>query len=121
MQIPTVTISLSAVDQSWIAIALLKQYIDRRCVIYKGFIDYVNGLVTNPLVIYAGRLDSMSISDDPDNDTCTIAVTATNQWGDFQCARGRHTNPSEQQIFFPGDMFFQFAGPVNKQIKWGSA
>lgn len=121
MQIPTVGISLSAVDQSWIAVALTKEYIDRPVRIYKGFIDYVNGVVSDPLLIFDGCMDAMPIQDDPDGGTCTIAVSATNQWADFERRTGRHTNNNEQQALFPGDLFFERAGQSNRQIKWGAA
>lgn len=121
MQIPTVSIALSAVDQHWIAVALTKDYIDRPVRIYKAFIDYANGVVTDPLLLFDGRMDAMPIQDDPDGGTCTIACSATNQWSDFERRPGRHTNNNEQQALFIGDRFFEFAGQANRQIKWGAA
>jgi hypothetical protein len=121
MQIPTVSITLSAVDQSWIAVALTKEYIDRTVRTYKAFIDYANGVVSDPLLIFDGRMDAMPIQDDPDGGTCTIAVSATNQWSDFERRPGRHTNNNEQQALFAGDKFFEFAGQANREIKWGAA
>lgn len=121
MRIPSVSVTISAVDQSWIQRALTKQYIDRRLVIYKAFIDYVNGVVTDPVLMFDGRMDGMPISDDPDGGSCIITVSATNQWSDFERRPGRHTNDQEQQSFFPGDKFFEFASEVNKQIRWGAA
>lgn len=121
MRIPTVNLSLSAVDQTWIAIALTKQYIDRRLVIYKAFIDYVNGVVSSPVIVFDGRMDGMPISDDPDAGKCIITVSATNQWSDFERRPGRHTNDQEQQILFSGDKFFEFSSQINKQSKWGAA
>ena len=120
MQIPSVSISLSAVDQSWIAVALTKPYIDRPVRIYKAFIDYANGVVTSPLLIFDGRIDAMPIQDDPDGGTCIISVSATNQWSDFERRPGRHTNHNEQQALFAGDLFFEFAGQANHEIKWGA-
>lgn len=121
LQIPTVTIALSAVDQTWIAVALTKDYIDRPVRIYKAFIDYVAGVVSDPLLIFDGRMDAMPIHDDPDGGTCTIALTATNQWSDFERRPGRHTNNNEQQALFAGDLFFERAGQANRDIKWGAA
>ena len=120
MSIPNVTVQVSAVDQTWISIALSKPYIDRRIAIYKAFLDYRLAIISNPLLVFDGRIDSMEISDDPNNGTCTIAVTASSQWVDFQRTPGRHTNDPEEQIWFPGDRGFQFVTNINREIKWGS-
>ncbi len=120
MSIPNVTVQVSAVDQVWISIALSKPYIDRRIAIYKAFLDYRQAVISNPLLIFDGRIDAMEISDDPTGGTCTIAVTASSQWVDFQRTPGRHTNDQEEQIWFPGDRGFQFVTNINQQIKWGA-
>lgn len=119
MNIPNVTVQLSGVDQAWVAVALGTPFIDRRIVISKTFID-ATGLVTiTPVVIFDGRMDGMNITDDP-NGTTAVAVTATNQFADFDFAPGRHTNMAEQQFFFPTDMFFEFASSVTPDITWGT-
>lgn len=120
MSIPNVTVQVSAVDQVWISIALSKPYIDRRIAIYKAFLDYRQAVISNPLLIFDGRIDAMEISDDPTGGTCTIAVTASSQWVDFQRTPGRHTNDQEEQVWFPGDRGFQFVTNINQQIKWGA-
>jgi hypothetical protein len=101
MSIPNVTVQVSAVDQTWISIALSKPYIDRRIAIYKAFLDYRLAIISNPLLVFDGRIDSMEISDDPNNGTCTIAVTASSQWVDFQRTPGRHTIPSLRAVLNP--------------------
>lgn len=121
MTIPNVTVQVSAVDQTWIAIALSKPYLDRRIAIYKAFLDYTMAVISNPLLIFDGRIDTMEISDDPGHGTCTIAVSASSQWVDFQRTPGRHTNDDEEQIWYPGDRGFQFVTNINQQIKWGAA
>lgn len=121
MTIPNVTVQVSAVDQTWISIALSKPYIDRRIAIYKAFLDYTCVLISSPLLIFDGRIDTMEITDAPDHGSCTIAVTASSQWVDFQRTPGRHTNDDEEQIWYPGDRGFQFVTNINQQIKWGAA
>lgn len=121
LQIPSVTLSVSGVNQSYIAVVLAEPYLDRRVVIYKAFLDYTQGVVSSPIIIFDGRLDSMGISDDPAGGTSTVAFTATSQWADFERTPGRHTNPAEQGVYFPGDKFFDYCNQINKQIKWGAA
>jgi hypothetical protein len=121
MQIPSITITLSGIDQSWIAHALTLDYLDRRVIIYKGFIDYANGVVNAPVVIFDGRIDTMPIADDPAQGTTTVALVATNQFKDFDRTVGRHTNDEDQQMNFPGDKFFEYVPQLTqaRQIQWG--
>jgi len=120
LQVPSVTLTASAIDQAWVSIALTKPYIDRRMVIYKAFLDYTQNVITSPVIIFDGRMDSMTIADEPDG-KCTTAIVASSQFSDFERKPGRHTNSAEQQVFFPGDRFFEKCGALNKQIRWGAA
>jgi hypothetical protein len=119
LQASNLTLSLSAVDQTWISNALTKQYIDRRLTVHKALLDYTQALVTTPILIFDGGMNDMSISDSPDGN-CTISISAVNAWGDFEATPGRHTNSSEQQIFFPTDRFFEYVGQINREIRWGA-
>ncbi len=120
LQVPSVSMSLSAVDQSWISIALTKHYIDRKIIIRKAFLDYTQALISSPVIVFQGGMDGMVVADSPGG-TCTVGITATSQWGDFERTPGRHTNSQEQQQFFPGDTFFDYCPQLNKQIRWGAA
>ncbi len=119
LQVASLTIQLSGVDQSEIAAVLGENYIDRPIRIYKGFLDENNAVIADPVLIFEGRMDSPVIEENPDDGTCTVSVTATNAWVDFERLSGRHTNHEEQQIFFPGDMGFEFASEVTGEITWG--
>jgi hypothetical protein len=104
MSIPNVTVQVSAVDQTWISIALSKPYIDRRIAIYKAFLDYRLAIISNPLLVFDGRIDSHGDLRRPRTTApARSLVTASSQWVDFQRTPGRHTNDPEEQIWFPGD------------------
>ena len=121
LQIPNLTCTLSAVDQSWVSVVLTKPFIDRRFVIYKAFLDYTSmAMISSPIIIFDGRMDNSVIADSPSG-SCSVQITATSQWGDFDRKSGRHTNPQEQQVFFPGDKFFDYVAQLNKSVKWGAA
>jgi len=119
MNIPNVTILLSGVDQAWIAVALGTDFLDRRVVISKTFVDSTGAVTIAPVVLFDGRMDGMSGNDQPDG-ASTVSITATNQFADFQFAPGRHTNMAEQQLFFPGDLFFEYSSSVTLDVTWGT-
>lgn len=125
LQIPTVTVRVSGVDQEWVGIVLAEDYLGRGLVIRKGFIDYAAGVISSPLLLFEGSMDAMAIEDDPGDDqsagSTSIAVTAVNVWADFARRAGRHTNDAEQQAKYPGDRFFDANTDYNRQMKWGSA
>lgn len=122
MVISQARVSLSGVDQTLIAALLAYEYIDRRLVIRKAFFDSdeLNVLV-DPLPIFDGRIDAPEIAEDPDAGTCVVTISASSHWIDFERAPGRHTNHEEQQIWFPGDLGFEYVAQLNRQIKWGAA
>lgn len=118
--VSSLTISLSGVDQAYIAKFLLEPYIDRQVKIYKAFLNInTEALVSDPILIFDGRMDSPTISEDPDAGTCTVAVSCTNAWVDFERRPGRKTNHEEQQIWFYGDKGFEFASEITQEVKWG--
>lgn len=121
MVISQARISLSGVDQTLIAAVLAYEYIDRRLVIRKGFLAGSEAVIIDPLPIFDGRIDAPEIAEDPDAGTCTVTISASSHWIDFERAPGRHTNHEEQQIWFPGDLGFEYVAQLNRQIKWGAA
>lgn len=119
LQVTSVKVQLSGVVQDTIALLLTHAYIDRRLAIYTAFVSGA-GVVIDPVPIFDGRCDSPSIDEDPENGKCLVTLTAAQHWVDFERRPGRHTNHEEQQLWFPGDRFFEFVSGLNREIKWGS-
>jgi len=115
----SMTLSLSGVDQVWVGNFLSKTYIDRTVKIYMGFLDDNQALVSEPTLLFEGRMDSPTITENPDSGESTVSVSATNAWVDFNRQTGRHTNHEEQQIHFAGDKGFEYASEIVKDIIWG--
>jgi hypothetical protein len=121
VEVSSCTIGLSGVDQTYISLFLSNSFIDREVSIWKGFLDTSMAVISSPVLIFSGRINKPGLTEDPTNGTCILAVEASSHWVDFQRIPGRHTNNTEQQIWYPGDKGFEFASDKAVQLKWGAA
>jgi hypothetical protein len=115
----TLTGSLSGVDNTFIALFLSENYLDRPINLYKGFLDSALTLIADPILMFSGRMHKPLIQENPDDGTCTLSIEAASHWVDFERRSGRHTNHAEQQVWFAGDLGFSFASEVMKDVPWG--
>ena len=121
LEITSVTLSLSGVDQAYIALALSARLIQRELHIWRAIIDAEYKIVLSPILIFQGRMDGAVIEDDPDSGSCVVSVTAWSEFGDLTGVRGRYTTDPMQQALFPGDTIFMFASDAPKDLPWGRA
>jgi hypothetical protein len=119
LQVNQVKITQTGVASTFISLYLSNEYIDRRVVIRKAFLASDDTVVVDPFPIFDGRCDAPEINDDPESGTCTVSISASSHWVDFERKPGRHTNHEEQQIWFPGDQGFEFVSQLNKELTWG--
>ena len=114
-----ISISLSGVDTTYINLFLSGGYLDRTVQIYKAFLDSNDALVSDPLLIFDGRLNNPVIKEDVEAGTSTVAVQASSLFVDFDRINTRFTNNESQQSFFAGDTGFRFSSVVVKELNWG--
>ena len=117
--IETISISLSGVDTTYINLFLEGGYLDRTVQIYKAFLNSNDALVSDPLLIFEGRLNNPVIKEDVEAGTSTVAVQASSLFVDFDRINTRFTNNESQQSFFAGDTGFRFSSVVVKELNWG--
>jgi len=48
-----------------------------------------------------------------------LTVEIASHWKDFEKENGRRTNHNTQQLYFDGDLGFEFAAKTIKDLKWG--
>lgn len=120
LQINTLTVTVSGVEQSVLSASLRSSFINRRIVLWRVFFDEM-GNPLQPLLLFDGRCDGPAIDDDLTASTSVIQVRASNQFVDFERVRGRLTNHERQQQFFPGDRGFEFVSQLatGKELQWG--
>jgi len=117
VQVGSVSVSLSGVNQAYISILLGQGYIDRQLTIQRVLLGANYSVIGLPIMIYDGRIQSFSITDT--TSTSTLVITASSHWADFQKKSGRRTNHNSQQMHFPGDKGFEFAANTVRDLKWG--
>lgn len=120
LRVADVTVELSGVSQQYIAIFLQRQWVDRRLVISQFFLDAALAVIASPVVIHDGRMDDPRFLEDPEAGKSIVQIGSRDQFADFEKLSGRHTNPHDQNVFFPGDRAFDQLAIRNAQsFTWG--
>lgn len=114
--------TLSSVDLSVVAQALLEDFVDRPILLYRAFLDTTTyDLIVNPILIYEGRITSFKLTEDPQSGDSTLTWQTASTWADFNRTAGRRTNNNDQAVYHPGDLAFEFAHNITFDIRWGRA
>ena len=113
----SLSINLSAVDQSYVSVALNENIINDDVYIYRGFLDSNMALIADPFLLFYGTIDEFRIVDN--TDTATLGLTVTSHWGNFSKTSGRVTTDNSQQRFFSGDKGMEFSALTVRDVKWG--
>lgn len=103
----------------WVSLAQSEGWLNRRLILRKAFLNENGDSISLPLVIFDGLMDEPTITDDPAAGNCSVTLRANSQLSDFFRQPGRRSNNNGQQLFFPGDLFFEFTSEQNKTIVWG--
>ena len=110
-------VSLSGVDQTYIAGALNENIINDNIYVYRGFFDTNFALISEPFLLFYGTIDEYKISDN--TTTSNLILSITSHWGNFSKTAGRTTTDNSQQRFFSSDKGMEFAALTVRDIKWG--
>lgn len=114
-----VSVGLSGVDQSVIALLLIYEYINRPAVIRKAVFDGDRTVVVDPCVVMRGRLDRPVIRTDPEAGTCDVSIDIVGRSTPLGQHRGRYTNSTSQQLHFTGDRGFEYVNDDDTMLIWG--
>lgn len=113
MRVQEYEIVLSGVNTANAAAALTGFSLGRVGLIRRALFDANNQAIDAPFIIAQGYIDSYSLDEDADAGDSALAVTVANHWSDFERTAGRITNNRYQQMFFPGDLGFEFTGDLD--------
>ena len=113
-----INVSLTGVKTSFIAIAKDHEYQGRPLTVSLGAFDASGDLIADPVIVFSGFMDTMTISESGANSTISIAVE--NKLIAFERTKVRRYTAEDQKIDHPTDKGFEFVTAiVQKEIIWG--
>lgn len=113
-----ITLKLSGIPSSLIAIALAEPYQDRKITVDIGFFNSSGAIVVSPFRFFSGKADVMEIQ--YGGETATISLTAENDIIILQRVNERRRTHEDQKLESATDTFFKGVTSLqNKQIVWG--
>lgn len=119
LQVNSMALTFSGVDQSYISLFLNNDYIDVQARIWRAVMAQNGSVIGDPFLYFDGRIVGYAIEDS--GKTATIEIEVASHWKDFEKINNRKTNSNSQALYFPGDKGFDFASKQINEIKWGRA
>lgn len=119
-EVKGISLELSGVDSSYIALALDDSNVVQGTpiTIRTAILDTSYAIVDAPIE-WTGRLDTMTIQED--GEKCTIQATAESTAVDLLRGSALTNSDADQQALHPGDRFFEHVIPqANKPVIWPS-
>ena len=117
--VDNITLAFTGADQTIISLLLNNEYMEKEAEIYKGFLDSSQVLIGDPFLLFKGRVESFSLEEDANGSQISISIAS--HWSDFERIQSRKTNTSTQQLYFAGDVGFDFSSQTVQDIKWGKS
>ena len=112
-----ITVTLSGVTSPLLSKARDEDYQGRELKVLLGAMDAANGVISDPVVIFSGFMDTMVINDG--GETATIQVTVENRLIEFERTRVRRYTAEDQKIDYPTDKGLEFVAEMaEKEIIW---
>ena len=113
-----IKVTLSGVLSSLISIARDEDYQGRKLEVLFAAINDTGDLINNPIIMFSGFMDTMTINDG--GETATITLSVENRLIEFERTRVRRYTAEDQQIDHPGDLGLEFVADLEeKEIVWG--
>jgi hypothetical protein len=111
------TLRLGGVPRDFIALALLEQYQGRRATIYDVPLNASFQPIGGAIVLFRGRMDTMTI--EMSGETAEVTLAVENRLADWERPRiSRYTN-EDQQRRHPGDLGLRYvSASADKEIVW---
>jgi hypothetical protein len=118
IQATGINVSLTGIKSSFIVIAKDHEYQGRALTVSLGAFDTSGSLIADPVIVFSGFMDTMTISESGQHSSINIAVE--NKLIAFERSKVRRYTAEDQKIDHPTDKGFEFVTAiVQKEIIWG--
>lgn len=118
LQANGITVTLSGITDPLLAKARDEDYQGRELTVRLGAMDAANAVITSPVTVFSGFMDTMAINDS--SETATIQVNVENRLIEFERTRIRRYTAEDQKIDYPTDKGLEFVAEMaEKEIVWG--
>lgn len=119
LEIVGVRFQLAGPLSAYVSAALQEHVQGKAARVYVAFFN-ASHVVVDAVLEWAGIIDTMAIDDSTEN--ATITVNAESRLIDWQRPRERRHVHQDQQIDYPGDMFYEHVpNMVDAEIVWPAA
>lgn len=116
LRVNSLSLTYSNVGTSYVGAFLNNDWINRQATIARAVL--LNGsIVGTPITIFDGKISSFTINENKTESDLSVQISS--HWADFQKKAGRRTNSNSQQFFFSGDLGFEYASSLVRDLKWG--
>lgn len=115
-----VSLTLSGIPPAMVSAAYNEFSQGRAAKVWLGALNLQSGLlVSDPVSIFQGRMDTISDSDD--GAEAVITVTAESNLADLKRMRTRFLTDQDQQRIFPGDRSLRYLSSLqDRPVYWGA-
>ena len=127
LQISSMSIVVSSVTQTILALALAEPMTNRIVTLRRGLRSLSTyELVEDPTLMYSGRIKSFSVSETP-GESSQLTFETGSVLSDFMRTAGRRNNQQDQEAFLTLigdstiDLGFEFSHQLQTDLKWGKA
>lgn len=118
LQANGITVTLSGITDPLLAKARDEDYQGRELTVKLGAMDSSNGVISSPVTVFSGFMDTMVINDS--SETATIQIAVENRLIEFERTRIRRYTAEDQKIDYPNDKGLEFVAEMaEKEIAWG--
>lgn len=118
LQANGLTVTLSGITDPLLSKARDEDYQGRELKVKLGAMDSSNGVISSPVTVFSGFMDTMVINDSAE--TATIQIAVENRLIEFERTRIRRYTAEDQKIDYPNDKGLEFVAELaEKEIIWG--
>ena len=113
-----INVAITGIKSSFLVIAKNHEYQGRPLSVSLGAFDDNGALIADPVIVFSGFMDTMTIAES--GSTSTIKISVENKLISFERSKVRRYTAEDQKIDHPTDKGFEFVTAiVEKEIIWG--